>query len=98
MPWRGVRPRTPDHSDQRSQRAESVFESTDPASGWFVEITTEAGVRYRVHEFTTAGESTFTVTQGGEVEYRFNYNAYKRGRAPGTNIVLHTGDTIIVPD
>ncbi len=35
---------------------------------------------------------------GSEVEYRFNYNAYKRGRAPGTNIVLRTGDTIIVPD
>jgi len=35
---------------------------------------------------------------GSEVEYRFNYNAYKRGRAPGTNIVLRSGDTIIVPD
>jgi len=35
---------------------------------------------------------------GGEVEYRFNYDAYRRGKAPGTNIVLMNGDTIIVPD
>ena len=35
---------------------------------------------------------------GSEVEYRFDYNAYIRGKAPGTNIVLHPGDTIIVPD
>jgi polysaccharide export outer membrane protein len=35
---------------------------------------------------------------GGEVEYRFNYDAYRKGKAPGTNIVLMNGDTIIVPD
>jgi len=35
---------------------------------------------------------------GVEAEYRFDYNAYIKGRAPGTNIVLHNGDTIIVPD
>lgn len=35
---------------------------------------------------------------GGEVEYRFDYHAYVRGTAPGTNIVLRPGDTIIVPD
>ena len=35
---------------------------------------------------------------GSEVEYRFDYNAYIRGKAPGTNIVLRPGDTIIVPD
>ncbi len=35
---------------------------------------------------------------GGEVEYRFNYDAYIKGRAPGTNIVLRSGDTIIVPE
>ena len=35
---------------------------------------------------------------GGEAEYRFNYNAYIRGRAPGTNIMLRPGDTVIVPD
>jgi polysaccharide export outer membrane protein len=33
-----------------------------------------------------------------ESEYRFDYDAYIRGRAPGTNIVLQHGDTIIVPD
>lgn len=35
---------------------------------------------------------------GGEEEYRFDYDAYIKGRAPGTNIVLQNGDTIIVPD
>ena len=35
---------------------------------------------------------------GSEVEYRFDYNAYIKGQAPGTNIVLYNGDTIIVPD
>jgi polysaccharide export outer membrane protein len=35
---------------------------------------------------------------GNEVEYRFDYGAYIRGRAPGTNIVLQHGDTIVVPD
>ena len=35
---------------------------------------------------------------GGEVEYRFDYDAYVRGVAPDTNIVLRPGDTIIVPD
>lgn len=35
---------------------------------------------------------------GSESEYRFDYSAYIRGRAPGTNIVLQPGDTIIVPD
>jgi polysaccharide export outer membrane protein len=35
---------------------------------------------------------------GTEHEYRFDYGAYIRGKAPGTNIVLANGDTIIVPD
>ena len=35
---------------------------------------------------------------GGEVEFRFNYGAYIKGNAPGTNIELVSGDTIIVPD
>jgi polysaccharide export outer membrane protein len=35
---------------------------------------------------------------GDEVEYRFDYDAYRKGKAPGTNIVLQSGDTIIVPD
>jgi len=35
---------------------------------------------------------------GSETEFRFDYDAYIKGRAPGTNIVLQDGDTIIVPD
>ena len=35
---------------------------------------------------------------GSEVEYRFDYDEYVKGRAPGTNIVLRNGDMIIVPD
>jgi polysaccharide export outer membrane protein len=35
---------------------------------------------------------------GSESEYRFDYDAYIKGNAPGTNIVLRHGDTIIVPE
>ncbi len=35
---------------------------------------------------------------GAEVEYRFDYDAYIKGKAPGTNIVLRNRDTVIVPD
>jgi polysaccharide export outer membrane protein len=35
---------------------------------------------------------------GTEVEYRFDYDDYIKGKAPGTNIVLQNRDTIIVPD
>jgi len=35
---------------------------------------------------------------GTESEYRFDYDAYIEGRAPGTNIVLRDGDIIIVPE
>jgi polysaccharide export outer membrane protein len=35
---------------------------------------------------------------GSEEEYRFDYDAYIKGKAPGTNIVLQNRDTIIVPD
>jgi protein involved in polysaccharide export with SLBB domain len=35
---------------------------------------------------------------GEEIEYRFAYDDYIRGRAPGTNIILRHGDMIIVPD
>lgn len=35
---------------------------------------------------------------GGEAEYAFDYDAYVAGKAPGTNIVLQNGDTIIVHD
>jgi len=35
---------------------------------------------------------------GSETEYRFDYDAYIKGRAPGTNIELLSGDTVIVPE
>ncbi len=35
---------------------------------------------------------------GEEVEYRFDYDKYIAGKAPGTNIVLRPGDVVIVPD
>jgi polysaccharide export outer membrane protein len=35
---------------------------------------------------------------GSEAEYAFDYDAYIAGKAPGTNIVLQNGDTIIVHD
>ncbi|MDJ0849687.1 MAG: polysaccharide biosynthesis/export family protein [Myxococcota bacterium] len=37
-------------------------------------------------------------SSGMEHEYRFNYGAYIKGKAPGSNLVLANGDTIIVPD
>jgi len=35
---------------------------------------------------------------GTEETYRFDYDAYAKGKAPGTNIVLRNGDTIIVSE
>ncbi len=35
-------------------------------------------------------------TQGGIVEYVFNYGAYLAGKAPKSNILLKAGDTVIV--
>jgi polysaccharide export outer membrane protein len=37
-------------------------------------------------------------TGEGEIEYRFNYNAFAAGNAPGTNVRLQPGDVIVVPD
>ena len=37
-------------------------------------------------------------SESGLMEYRFDYNAYLAGKAPGTNLVLMAGDTIVVPD
>ena len=37
-------------------------------------------------------------TENGIVEYRFDYDDYVAGRAPGTNIVLRPGDHVVVPD
>ncbi len=35
---------------------------------------------------------------GSEIEYRFDYDAYVKGRAPGTNMYLKNGDVILVPE
>jgi len=35
---------------------------------------------------------------GTVVEYRFNYNAFLRGKQPEGNLRLQPGDTIVVPD
>ena len=34
---------------------------------------------------------------GRELDYVFNYDAFVAGRAPGTNVLLHPGDTVLVP-
>jgi len=39
------------------------------ATGGAVTNITQGGVGYRVHTFTTVGNSTFTVTRGGQVEF-----------------------------
>ena len=40
----------------------------------------------------------FRREQGGMTEYVFNYGAYARGSAPGSNLLLAPGDTIVVPE
>lgn len=37
-------------------------------------------------------------TTDGDVEYRFNYNAYAAGNAPDSNVRLQPGDVVVVPD
>jgi len=34
----------------------------------------------------------------GQVEFRFDYNAFIKGRNPASNILLEPGDTVIVPE
>ena len=50
-------------------------------------------------EFARKGDIKILRRSGGEiVEYRFDYGAYLKGNAPGTNMRLRPGDTIVVPD
>jgi len=56
------------------------------ASGGFTPFADERGVRVIRRN-----------PEGQELEFGFNYKAYVRGRAPGTNIVLQPGDLIVVP-
>jgi hypothetical protein len=37
-------------------------------------------------------------TENGVDEYRFDYDAFVKGRSPGANFQLRAGDTIIVSD
>jgi polysaccharide export outer membrane protein len=37
-------------------------------------------------------------TPRGQVEYRFDYTAFIKGRNPASNILLEPGDTVIVPE
>ncbi len=37
-------------------------------------------------------------TEAGQVAYRFDYDRFIDGKAPGTNLLLEPGDTIVVPD
>ena len=47
----------------------SISETNPEASGGDIIDTEIAGVAYRIHMFKSTGNSTFTVTKGGEVEY-----------------------------
>ena len=37
-------------------------------------------------------------SDSGLTEYLFNYSAFAAGKAPGSNILLQPGDTVVVPD
>jgi hypothetical protein len=47
----------------------SISDSNPEATGGTIVDTEIGGVAYRIHLFTNTGNSTFTVTKGGEVEY-----------------------------
>lgn len=50
-------------------------------------------------QFAQKGDIKILRRSGGEiVEYRFDYGAYLKGNAPGSNMLLRPGDTIVVPD
>ena len=36
--------------------------------------------------------------EGELIEYVFNYGAFSSGKAPGSNMLLRPGDTVVVPD
>lgn len=46
-----------------------ISDSNPEATGGTIVDTDIGGVPYRIHLFTTTGNSTFTVSKGGEVEY-----------------------------
>ena len=70
------------------------------ATGGTVNDITQGGINYRVHVFSTVGTSTFTVSQGGEVEYLIvaggggGSNRHKGGGGAGG---LLTGFITLIP-
>jgi len=40
----------------------------------------------------------FRRSDAGMTEYVFNFGAFSAGKAPGSNILLQPGDTVVVPD
>ena len=63
---------------------------------WSKSATT-AGVKKPIAD-GSAGTVLDAWTENGDVEYHFDYDAYVQGDAPGTNVVLQAGDTVVVPD
>jgi hypothetical protein len=79
----------------------SIADTGVEATGGTIIDTEIGGVAYRIHTFTTTGNSTFTVSKGGEVEYLIvaggggggGYVAAAGGGGGG----LLTGSTTITP-
>ena len=58
----------------------------------------EPGTSTAADVVAALGAPDEVVQLGRRSAYRFDYSAYVRGLAPGSNLVLRPGDTIIVPD
>lgn len=77
-----------------------ISDSFPLATGGTVVDTDIGGVPYRIHLFTATGNSTFTVTKGGEVEYLIvaggGGGGSRRGGGGGAGGLL-TGTTTVTP-
>ena len=76
----------------------SISDSNPEATGGTIVDTEIGGVPYRIHIFTTTGNSTFTVTKGGQVEYLIvagGGGGSNRHRGGGGAGGLITGTTIV---
>ncbi len=85
----------------------SMFATIMGAVGRQGEIMLQRETRLLQAIASSGGFSTFAKrndvrilrqTDHGIVEYRFDYDNFLAGKAPGTNIVLLPGDHIVVPD
>ena len=85
-----------------------IGDTNPEATGGTVIDTDIGGVTYRIHMFTTTGNSTFTVTKGGEVEYLIvagggagggvaPQGGYHSGGGGGGAGGLLTGFTTVIP-